>query len=321
MTPLLEKKQEISAEIDQYLNFKCNWNLTKEDMDNYNRAKNEYVQMRTIYKALKRQAVARKQKTIEIPEIAHYKQESHKLYMKISAMHCENCKMYKKHKKSIEMGQRLLKESDRLNKEIEFQKDIYWQKFLAHRDILEQTGNLKDNYPTDLGQITMALRCENELFLSSVILSGLLDDLNVIELASVVCALISEESRKKDKALALDCSKKVRKVLNKIKDIRRKIYILERDNKIENPMYINPQYCYFVEYWIGANLDSENNNIETWQNMFCDTEISQGDVVRSFKRTIDVLRQIALLDNIPQNLKSNALDAIRYINIEPVNVD
>ena len=30
----------------------------------------------------------------------------------------------------------------------EFQKDIYWQKFLSHKAVLETTNNLKDNYPT-----------------------------------------------------------------------------------------------------------------------------------------------------------------------------
>ena len=55
--------------------------------------------------------------------------------------------------------------------------------------------------------------------------------------------------------------------------------------------------------------------------MFEDSEVSQGDVVRTFKRTIDVLRQLLILDNINENIKQNALDAIKLINIEPINVD
>ena len=86
-------------------------------------------------------------------------------------------------------------------------------------------------------------------------------------------------------------------------------------------MYINPQFCYFIEYWIGANLNPENNPIETWENMFEDSEFSQGDVVRTFKRVIDVLRQIMILEGINENLKQNAKDAIKLINIEPINVD
>ena len=167
----------------------------------------------------------------------------------------------------------------------------------------------------------MALRCENELYLSEIILSGLLDDLSVVELASVICAIESEDVRKNDDNISKPCSKTVRKVLNQIKDIRRKIFLLERDNNIENPMYINPHFCWFIEYWIGANLNPDNNNIETWDNMFCETEFSQGDVVRTFKRTIDVLRQLTIIDGISDNLKQTARDAIKLINVEPINVD
>ena len=55
--------------------------------------------------------------------------------------------------------------------------------------------------------------------------------------------------------------------------------------------------------------------------MFCETEFSQGDVVRTFKRTIDVLRQLTILDGISDNLKQTARDAIKLINVEPINVD
>lgn len=149
----------------------------------------------------------------------------------------------------------------------------------------------------------------------------MLDNLSCSELSSVICAIISEDIRKNDEAISKPCSKEVRKVLNKIKDIKRKIFLLERDNNIENPMYLNQHFCWFIEYWIGANLNPENNPVETWENMFSETEFSQGDVVRTFKRTIDILRQLTILDNISQNLKQTARDAIKLINVEPINVD
>ena len=85
-----------------------------------------------------------------------------------------------------------------------------------------ETKNLFENYPTEIGQTTMALRFENELFLSEIILSGLLDNLDVIELASVICAVVSEDTRKNDE-IAKPCCKSARKVLNQIKDIKRKV--------------------------------------------------------------------------------------------------
>ena len=321
LTPLLEKKNKRHEEMEQIRDFKCNWSLSDEDFEIYNKLKNQYVQTRTLYKTLKRQAKGKYKDANNAPEVIEFYNKSTELRKRIEKYGCNVCKIYKKHKKCIELTERFQKELKKLDKEIEFQKDVYWQKFLAHKAILETTGNLSNNYPTQRGAITMALRCENELYLSEIILSGLLDNLNIIELASVICAIVSEDVRKNDDEISRPCSKSVRKILNQIKDIRRKIFLLERDNNIENPMYINQFYCYFIEYWIGANLNPENNPMTTWDNMFEDSEVSQGDVVRTFKRTIDVLRQLLILDNVPESIKQNAKDAIKLINIEPINVD
>lgn len=321
LTPLIKKKEERELKIQEVRDFSCRWKLSDDDFENFNKLKNQFVQMRTLYKTLKRQAKGKYKNPSEAPEVIEFYNKSKSLQKQIENYGCNNCKIYKKHKKCLELIERYKKDIKKLDKEIEFQKDVYWQKFLSHKNILEQTGNLKDNYPTQKGKITMALRCENELFLSEIIQSHLLDDLNVVELSSVICAIISEEIRNKDEAISKPCSKNVRKVLNQLKDIRRKIYVMERDNNIENPMYINPHFCWFIEYWIGANLNPENNNIETWENMFSDSEFSQGDVVRTFKRTIDVLRQFIILDDVSENLKQTAKEAIKLINTEPVNVD
>jgi len=321
LTPLLKQKEERMEQINCLQDFNCRWNLTDDDFEKFNNVKNQFVQMRTLYKTLKRQAKSKYKNPSDAPEVVEFYNKSKKLQKEFESYGCNICKIYKKHKKCIELTQRYQKDLKKLDKEIDFQKDIYWQKFLAHKFILEDTGNLKDDYPTEKGKITMSLRCENELFLSEIIQSGLLNDLSTIELASVICAITSEDIRKNDEAISKPCSNKVRKTLNQIKDIRRKIFLKERNNNIENPMYINPHFCWFIEYWIGANLNPDNNPMTTWEEMFSDTDFSQGDIVRTFKRTIDVLRQLLIQENINDEIIQNAKAAIKAINIEPINVD
>ena len=321
LSPLIEKKNKRQNDIVESRDFYCKFKLTDEDFNTYNKLKSQFVQTRTLYKTLKRQAKGKYKNPNLAPEVIEFHNKSKELQKKIEAYGCNLCKIYKKHKKCLELTERYQKEIRLLDKEIEFQKDVYWQKFLSHKNILEITDNLKDDYPTEKGKITMALRCENELYLSEIILSGLLDDLTIVELASVICALESEDIRRNDEVLSKPCSKKVRKTLNQIKDIKRKIFLLERDNKIENPMNINSHFCYFIEYWIGANMNPESKPMESWENMFSDTEFSQGDIVRTFKRTIDVLRQLATIEGINPELAQKAKDAIRYINVEPINID
>ncbi len=318
ISPLLAQMEEYKNIIDALKDYKCQYGLKNEDFIEYNKLKNMYVETRSIFKTLKRQAHKSGKK--DTPEVAEFGRKSKELLRKIELFGCNQCKVYKKHKKELELLARYEKKMRTLKKEIEFQKDIYWQKFLAHKSILELTDNLVDDFPTERGKVTMALRTENELYLSEIILSGLLDNLEPYELASVICAIACEEMRTKDECVTNPPSQNVRKVLNKIKDLRRKIYILERDYHIENPMNLHSHFCYLIEYWV--NSDNEDTSaIAAWEEMFKDSEFSQGDVVRAFKRTIDILRQITIIEGISSNLVENAKKAIRSINREPVNVD
>ncbi len=315
ITPLLNELKQYEETMQGCNNFKCPKKHTAADMDDYVKYKNLYVEHRTILKALRRQT-----KNQNAPEIIEYKQKTKELLDKMHSYGCDMCKLYKKHKKEIELYKRYEKKAKKIKKEIEFQKDVYWQKFLSHKRILETTHNLFEDYPTETGKITMGLRIENELFLSEIILSGLLDNLAPYELASVICAISTEEVRNLDNTPIKPPSQNVRKILGKIKDIKRKIFLLERDNNIENNMNVNSEYSSLIEAWV-LSKDEDISSIEAWDKIFSDTEFTEGDVVRAFKRTIDVLRQLTVVENIQDSIAMTAKEAIKAINREPVNVD
>ena len=315
ISPLKAELERYEENMTTIKEFKCKFGHKAEDMDDYLKYKNLYVQHRTTLKALRRQS-----KNPNAPEVVEFAKKTKELLSKMQSYGCDRCKIYKKHKKELELFQRYQKKVRKLQKEIEFQKDVYWQKFLAHKRILETMGNLSEDYPTETGKITMGLRIENELYLSEIILSNLLNDLAPYELASVICAIATEEVRNLDNTPIKPPSQNVRKVLGKIKDIRRKIFLLERENKIENMMNVNSEYCSMIESWV-LSANEEVSSIEAWDKIFADTEFTEGDVVRAFKRTIDVLRQLTVVDNIPDEIAMNAKEAIKAINREPVNVD
>lgn len=315
LTPLLSELYQYEENIEALKNFKCPYKHNADDMEDYIKYKNLYVEHRTVLKALRRQS-----KNPNAPEILQFKQKTKEFLNKMHSYGCDTCKLYRKHRKEIDLLKRYEKKVRGLKKEIEFQKDVYWQKFLAHKRILEAMKNLHGDYPTETGKVTMGLRIENELYLSEIILSGLLNDLAPYELASVVCAISTEEVRNLDNTPLKAPSQNVRKILGKIKDIRRKIFLLERDEKLENPMHINSEYCALIEAWV-LSASEDTTSIEAWDKIFADTEFTEGDVVRAFKRTIDVLRQLTVVDNIPDDIAMSAKEAIRAINREPVNVD
>ena len=79
-------------------------------------------------------------------------------------------------------------------------------------------NDIQNDYPTESGITISQLRSENELFLARIIFSGVLENLTPAELASVICAITTEDMRA-DLYSQLPLSTNVRKTLNKIKDI------------------------------------------------------------------------------------------------------
>ena len=224
---------------------------------------------------------------------------------------CDTCKLFKKHMKSIDVLLRYKQKQKALDKEIEKQKDIFWNKFLAHRAVLLDYGYIKEDYPTKEGITISQIRSENELFLARVIFSGVLENLTPAELASVVCAITTEDMRA-DIYSQLPLSTVVRKTLNKIKDIRRDIEKRQKDYSVEDPMYVNGFYSPLIEMWV---------NGAEWDDIIEEIDMGEGDIVRCFKRVIDVLRQFCTIENIPESLVFTAREAIEKIQRSPIDVD
>ena len=317
LSPLIFELKRYEQNIKELKDFRCHNNLNADDMREFIKYKNLYIEYRTIFKTLKRQNKNNKNRR----EVEEFAIKTKELLRKLETFGCNDCKVYKKHRKDLELIQRYEKKIRDLKKEIDFQKDVYWQKFLAHKKILELTDNLQNDFPTKKGKITMSLRCENELYISEIIQSGILNNLNPIELSSVICAITSEEIRNKEGIVVYPPSSNVRKVLSKIKDIRRKIFLLERDYNLENVMNLHSHFSGLIEKWTSDNLSPDCDSVKAWSDLFKDTEFSEGDVVRAFKRTIDMLRQISLIEGVDEGLSMCAKDAIKAINNEPVNID
>lgn len=197
-----------------------------------------------------------------------------------------------------------------LEKEIEKQKDIFWNKFLSHRAVLMDYGYIKDDYPTERGITISQIRSENELFLAQVIFSGVLDGLTPAELASVICAITTEDMRA-DLYSQLPLSPNVRKRLNKIKDIRRDLD-KNKNHDVEDPMYVNGFYSPLIEMWATGS---------EWDDIIDQVDMGEGDIVRCFKRVIDVLRQFCTISNIPEDLVFTAREAIELIQKSPIDIE
>lgn len=309
LKPIIMQQLNCEQTLNKLRNEKCPHGLTNEEFLEFNKLKEKFVVYRKLTRTLQKQAKQKGQK--DAPEVLQYLEETRKLREAVEKYPCEICRGYKKHMKNLEIIARYEKRYKETCKNIEKQKDIYWNKFLAHKEILERAGYIENGVPTDAGITCSMIRAENELFLSEIVLRGVLDELAPHELAAVICALVTEDLRT-DVYPNQPISKNTRKALNRIKEIRKKIAILQRDYDITTEMYINSFYSPLMEQWV----------LETpWEDIAKQVDSSEGDIVRIFKRTVDVLRQLTILPNLSEDLKQHAKEAINAILKEPVDVD
>ncbi len=307
LKPILLQIEQYDNEISER-SFVCPSRLNDDKMLEYDRLRFLYVQNRQTYKKILRQEKGKHRAlSAEVIEFGNRNKEDLK---KLQSYPCDICKHYKKHAKNIEVIKRIESKKKKLRKEIERQKDIYWNKFLSHRAILEEYGYLTNDYPTEKGKTTSQIRSENELYLAEIIFSGVLENLKPSELAGVICAITTEELRAEIPYIPF--SEKVRKTLNQIRNIKRKLEKTQSKYNVETPLNINPYFSSLIELWVeGAE----------WNTVSEQVDMGEGDIVRAFKRTVDVLRQLTTIDNIPEALVFTAREAIEKIMRAPVDVD
>lgn len=307
LQPLLFAQKQIDDEIKSR-EFACPYKLCDNKLAEYDKIRHIYVQNRQTYKKICKQERSKNRPLS--PEAVEFGKETKAMLQKMHGFQCDTCKLYKKHSKNVEVLERFTVRSKKLEKEIERQRDIFWNKFLAHRSVLIDFGYLKDDYPTEHGITTSQIRSENELFIAQIIFSNILENLTPAQLAGVVCAITTEDLRIDIPYLPI--SEPVRKTLNLIRNIRRKIEKVQNKYTVEAPMYINPYFSSLIELWVeGAE----------WETITEQVDMGEGDIVRSFKRVVDVLRQFTTIDNVPESLVFTAREAIEKIQREPVDID
>lgn len=307
LKPILFQLEQYDKEIEER-SFICPNKLSDDKMLEYDKLRFLYVQNRQTYKKIVKQEKT-KHRPLS-PEVIEFGKRNKEELHKLQTFACDTCKLYKKHSKNLEVLKRIDSKKKKLLKEIEKQKDIYWNKFIAHRAVLKEYGYIQNDYPTEKGKTTSQIRSENELYLAEIIFSGVLENLTPSQLAGVICALTTEELRIEIPYIPF--SEPVRKTLNQIRNIKRKLEKVQSKYDIEAPLYINPYFSSLIELWVeGAE----------WETVSEQIEIGEGDIVRAFKRVVDVLRQLTTIDNIPETLVFTAREAIEKIQRPPVDVD
>lgn len=200
-------------------------------------------------------------------------------------------------------------EIQQMQAQVEQQSQRHWEEFLNLIQILQRFECLDNLMPTELGQMTAAIRGENELWLGLSLASGELDSLDPHHLAAAAAALVTETPRP-DSKVHFDLSNEVTEALTQLRGIRRQMFQLQRRYNVALPIWLEFELIALVEQWA---LGME------WVELCENTTLDEGDVVRILRRTLDLLSQIPHVPHLSKALHTNAYRAMQLIDRFPVN--
>lgn len=218
---------------------------------------------------------------------------------------------------------------DKLHKtQAKYQKDranssYYWEEFLSLIEVLREFNALDGLHPTPLGEAAATIRGENELWLGLALMSGELDYLAPHHLAGTIAALITETprpdswtkyqpSREVFEALGLTKREDEEVKTTSLWETRRKLNQVQSRYKLALPVWLESKFIGLVEQWALG---------EEWYKVCENTSLDEGDLVRIFRRTVDVLWQIPQIPGISKELKENAKIAISAMKRFPISID
>jgi superfamily II RNA helicase len=183
-----------------------------------------------------------------------------------------------------------------------------WARFLKLRDVLQHYGYLESDHPTACGVMAAALRAEHELLVAEVVRSGAVDSLKPAQLAAIATALVSEDLRPSAWVKAAPVGATL-DALKEIVKIAREIRIVQNRYRVDVRTRVHSDVSGLTQMWAeGAE----------WDYLMNFTNLDEGDVVRSFRRTVDLLEQIRHAPMLDDHVRSLAREAVDAMDREPV---
>jgi superfamily II RNA helicase len=160
-----------------------------------------------------------------------------------------------------------------------------------------------------MGRLISSLRHDNELLVARVAFSGLFTGLAPAEAAAILACVV-EEPRETETMFA-------RQILKKLPQLRRRVQALEslaaevdrvqQSRRVYRPVSLHTTYLAAAYEWAAG----EEDWVRLIRNCFGSHE---GDLIRAFRRLIDLCRQLAESPELPDDLRTTLREAVKMLD-------
>jgi ATP-dependent RNA helicase HelY len=222
---------------------------------------------------------------------------------------CHTCKVRKEHRDNLRRVDNLEKERNLLEGVLERETDSGEARIRGVirgiREVLNRFGYLYRGYPTEKADMLASVFDNDALILCELVDRGVLDSLSPEDLAEVFSWFSFDRDFRYANHFTL--SRELIALRRRLDDIERAVLGEERDNGLYISEGHNPSFYGAAKAWTEG---------QTMVEICEQIELSEGDLVLTFNKTIDLLRQVRemLTDVLPENpLRYQLREAERLI--------
>ena len=229
--------------------------------------------------------------------------------LELSRLPCHRCP----HRADQE---RLLKRSDRIRQALEGRgqtlRDLeqsYWEQFLRVVEVLQYFEYLTDSTLSPEGRVIASLRHDNELTVARVAFSGVLEGLTPGEAAALLSCLV-EEPRETETLFARELLRRfphLRRRVQGLEAIAEEVTRVQQNRRVNLPVSMHTTYLAAAYQWAAG----EEDWARLIRNVFGGHE---GDLIRAFRRLIDLSRQLIDSPELPDALRSCLTQAVQMLD-------
>lgn len=226
----------------------------------------------------------------------------------------EPAHLLKLHRQRLALRQQL-HDSQVKYRKLKSSQAYYWEEFLSLIEILREFGALDGFIPTPLGEAAAAIRGENELWLGIALMSGAFDALEPPELAAAVSALVTDSLRPDSwtnyapPAAVIEAFQGNDSRQISLREARRRLIQAQSRYGIAIPSWLEVELSGLVTQWALAG---------NWQELWENSSLDEGDIVRLLRRALDLLSQIPQIPNTSAVLRQNAREAMKLLKRFPI---
>jgi hypothetical protein len=167
-------------------------------------------------------------------------------------------------------------------------QNAYWKEFCRVVEVLERFRAVEDGKLLPKGQLIAGFRHDNELLVAEMVDRGILEGLALPE-AAAVCSCLIEEARSGDPAAARLFLAKRARLKRKVRDLETaadEVVREQRLRRIPMPVTVSTGFMPSVFRWASGEEDWGGIVEESFGG-------HEGDLIRAFRRLIDLLRQLS----------------------------